>query len=570
MGVEPPWQGGVPPPEVVSGASPVDLCRSYGAAPGTDATTAIENALNDANAANRDTLLYFSKPGVYLIQGAQQTGAALGYAYTGQILVPARAAASGSITVTLAGCLAPARGWSSGIASETAAAGGVVLQTNAVAGKIIDAIPATNGFYPVTFVRLLLQDITIRSPDNPQLTAGVDGEAMLDLETNGSVVFDTVTPLGFNGPLTGNGVAIRFPGHNNAGQNHQRGDLMIEGWPTGAEHDEHFVADNLLIENCNVAVIPNAPQPGGGDGNPHSIRYNRLLIQGCATGFKPNTVGAYPFAVTGLVDIGDSVQRQTLVNLVDDPNNLMMGELTIHGYGVGDAAGFPVNGALNMRFRPVFGNGEDPTWPRDTFKRIVYGSYNHPGTTDRTNHTWRPDANFVGHQVTIAAGSLKAASGNVTESIFRYRKGRAQPSRVIHAALTTGPGAYNVWLEASHVISGANANNYIAIGLTGGKVTVTKVIGGANTILASSNAAVVAASTAYTVEVIISNPVGGTMTIQVLLNGTNILTTVVAGAGAIAGGIYSFSAAEAAQFVDTDPTGTEDGVGFFDTTSVVS
>ena len=94
----------------------LDLCRApYNCVPGTDITTALQAAVNLCSTANTDGNIYASTPGVYLINGAVQTGTAFGYSYAGQILFPARDPSGHKpISIRIMGMTPPAITWAGG------------------------------------------------------------------------------------------------------------------------------------------------------------------------------------------------------------------------------------------------------------------------------------------------------------------------------------------------------------------------------------------------------------------------------------------------------------------------
>ena len=120
--------GSVVSGNVVETGAWVDMCRVYGCLPGTDVTTAIQTAVNLANTNNLDTTLYFSTPGVYNLNGAQQSGTAFAYNYSGQVLFPARAFSLDMIHIRIMG-LSPFAGFGGGFAPSVPNGGVVLLPT---------------------------------------------------------------------------------------------------------------------------------------------------------------------------------------------------------------------------------------------------------------------------------------------------------------------------------------------------------------------------------------------------------------------------------------------------------
>src|ERR1039457_1781015 len=99
------------PPSVVSSSAAIDICRTYGATPGNDCTEAMQRAISAVVALGGGTV-YFSKPGVYQIDGVQVAGTSHGHAYSGQIVFPAVTFAETPVSITIEGpCPPPMVKW---------------------------------------------------------------------------------------------------------------------------------------------------------------------------------------------------------------------------------------------------------------------------------------------------------------------------------------------------------------------------------------------------------------------------------------------------------------------------
>jgi len=90
----------------------INMKQKYGIAPGQDITTALTSALAYAvaNCPNGAEIL-IPDPGVYNINGAQQTGTAQSYSYSGQVLIPAVALAN-SLPIRIRGGIRSSTGGS--------------------------------------------------------------------------------------------------------------------------------------------------------------------------------------------------------------------------------------------------------------------------------------------------------------------------------------------------------------------------------------------------------------------------------------------------------------------------
>jgi hypothetical protein len=454
---------------------------SYPAWAGQDATSALQSAVNYFSANNIDGTVEFSRPGIYLLNGAQQTGSAQGYSYSGQILFPARALASGMISVRVRGS-SPIAGFAEPAASNPA--GGVVLLSAATSGCIFDAIPSYMASTAAqTFLSVTFENVVIRAHANPQLTAAVNGTVLAGMRFFDTVHIDTTAPGGSaSSALTGSGYGAIFPVIFNMGENHQTGDAAITGYPTGLSYGEHFVAENILIQGCVNGIYPNDVSEG------HSCKIQRCCVQGVVSVINANNNYG---RVSGFFDIGDpGGVSTTLEYVVNDSQNRLYGtvEVAVVEYSGGDDVqrGFPVNGGLNLKLVPYTGRGGE--LPYDTFTRLLYTSAAAAGVTDSTFHVWTPIGSNSPLQV-LAANQCTGLSSGSTTGIVKYNGGRASMSRTVRTVTALRASNYAMWHIIGNVISGANYNangNYLNITVQSGVIKIIKQIGGTQYQLAAT------------------------------------------------------------------------------------
>jgi hypothetical protein len=509
---------------------------------GQDATTALQAALNYFPAQNIDGTVEFSVPGVYLLNGAQQTGTSQTRAYSGTVLFPARAytaTPNNFLSIRIKGPHPYAGFWSGN-------AGGVALLGAAppTGGAIFDSIGGSNlGSGRVfTSIDVTFEDLAVRTTDNPQGSA-INATGLAGLTFRGSCIIDTPAPT----TLTGSGYGVQWPAQGNFAMLHQSGELMIAGFPFGMTTAEHLVVEYVLFQGCGTAIAAAAVA--------HPVKINKACIQACLYAVAPLTAAST--ALTAFLDIGDSAP----IALLNDPNNYILGEITVAAtsYTANAGYGVPSNGGLNATIKMA--RRSPSAWPTDTFSRVngnFNGSYTNsytygPGCTDRTGHIWSPT-----QAVTFPASGMQATLGGWTRAWVRYLAGRNNPSRVVRMKVTLGT-TYTVALFLSKILS-SNAITGVYVLLTGGQVNIQRVVNSVGTTVASSSAGAVSASAAHTIDAVISNPyaVAGLYTLTVYLDGVQVVT-------------YTLSSSDATALADTEQFSTQDGFGMYgDTTTVIN
>jgi len=479
----------------------------------TDDTAAWTAALADAVAyalnGHGAATISCPKAGVSLIHGPSLTGTALSYSYAGQILIPAVPLLH-PIAITIKGP-GPIPILKDPGYAEQAAAGGLILQSNATTGYVFDCIPSFDiaSTVPFTNVMLTFEDVGVRLPDDPQ-AGGCNFSALARLRTRGTFSIDT-TADGLSATFpTGTLPALTTPAPHSAAMCHLSGDVQIVGFPIGILAGEHFLADNCSIEYCKVAVRPKSPSS-------HATKFTRLLVQECQTVFQvpDSTFGGYIEAFVDM-ECAESGTWQ-IVAFIDDANAKLLGNIS-YVCTTDTTKGLPMIGGYNINLRNLLNGGQGffGNAPYDTFTRIVdVTASSNIGSTDQTSHPWH---SFSGTFTTLT-GTLKAAQSGIRLIGCRYLMRDSCGSRTVTAKITTGSS------YACGLFLGRNAaGNYLYVELTGGAVTINKMVSGAATNLATSSAGVVAASTLYTVTVIYTQTPGSSWAVNVLINGTSVAT----------------------------------------------
>jgi hypothetical protein len=475
----------------------IDLTAApYNAVPGADITAALQAAVNTATLTNGGVDIFFSKPGQYLLNGAQQTGTAFGYAYSGQILFPAFSDADQRWPVIRIRGELPT-GFGPANLPET------VLVSDATTGNIFDVIPgALVNAQPSSGLTVLLEDIAILGPTNPQC-GGVKLQCAAFARTD-RVFVATPAPNLNPSTLSGNGLGLTMPGMSSSGQTIR--DTWVAGWPLGLQPGDHcvMVGDNEIY-GCRYALNLN-----GGDNPQH--------LQGYSWGCTYGIVGSAVTMVTG--EWGFESDGIGLV-AVEDPNDYIYGDLTVFPDVYTTSSPLPsVFGPtphLNMRRSQ---NGLD--WmrsnPLDTFTRSAGAATSGaavPGVCDQTLNPWYVTGG--GFQI-ATAGQLKGTTGS-NECITLAKNGGDQ--RTVTAAVTLGSASPNVYVLLQYVTA-----NQIGISVGPSNTVTLNMPGGA-----TYTGGTVAPSTSYVVAgMLFYNDAGLPWRVQVSLGGTVIIDHVLTSA----------------------------------------
>lgn len=489
--------GGVSGASLLSTAS-VDLCNStYNATPGQDITAALQTALNwiAANSPNGGEI-YFSKPGTYLINGAQQTGTAQSYSYSGQILIPAVALAN-SMPIRLRGAVA-----ASGGGSTTGAPNGVILQSNATTGYVFDIIPSFTEFgCPWTGVMPIFENIIVRTSDDPTC-GGLNMACTQRFQANRLIVD---TPTAFTAPVTGSKAALVLP------QNYNNGDVSLHnctfrGYPIGLVLSEHAALNNVDVAYCLTAFK--------GAGRGHANWFGYVDAEECPTIFDGGSAPAFgsPAVSAGTVVYGfldfENVNTGSLkpVNFVNDAEatNPVVGKLDVWGT-IGST--YPTTGGRLLDVVPVVqpaslgprqrGVGWLESHPFDNFGRLVaLSGSGAPGQCNPSMHPWRVEAGSF----SVSGGQLKGLSGADKCFVPVLRAGNfsslagAALSRTLTLKFTLGHTSPGVRLLACAAWNGTGAVN------AGATAIELRLNGGATPLLRANNSNIVAFGSTLAVD----------------------------------------------------------------------
>lgn len=309
----------------------IDLSQPpYSVGPGGDLTTALQAAMTALATAGKSGTIFIPDQGEpYTLDGAQQTGGTGATAYSGQVVVPLVAynGATPQITIRiLGGTPAPQTYWG---VTQPAPDSGTVVVSNAASGNIMDVHAGTITGLPQVFscVTVLLENLVILCPNNPAC-----GGLRLDRAFSAGIRSLMLGPNAAAATFPTNGtVGLWLPQTNNAAGVYVR-DTCIYGFGTGLRHADHAQLDQVTIDFCNVAVVP--------DGVAEMATYTRLCIQQCAYGIQPTTAASS--YIIGNVDYSYAASGSfsTLLD-IDDPGNVLYGDLRCA----------IVDGGVNLRTR---------------------------------------------------------------------------------------------------------------------------------------------------------------------------------------------------------------------------
>jgi hypothetical protein len=364
---------------------------------GVDCGSALQTAIDTASVANGGVDVIFSLPGVYLLNGTQQTGTAYTYSYSGQVLFPAFPYATEAMPVIRIRGMVPA-----GLGETDIAGGGVFLYSSAASGNVFDVIPGGEvNSDPLSGITVLLEDLRIIVPTNPQcggakLYAANAAHVKRFAACAWSVVQNVST-------LTGSGVALTMPGVSSGGQSIEG--VWLDGFPVALIPADHCVmyGDNQ-IWHCKDGVHLNGAE------NPVEMM---IYIGGTENG----VVGNAATIVRGKVgwELAGGLGFSGV--LISDPNDYLSGDLHVY-FNYADISTVPAcvfgrNPALNLR---RINDGRD--WmsrhPSETFTRDATAATTGstvPGITDGTLTPWWVQS---GTWTIATSGQLKAlGSGNI-------------------------------------------------------------------------------------------------------------------------------------------------------------
>ena len=194
---------------------------------------------------------------------------------------------------------------------------GTIIQTDGTTGALISGFSADTGQGPFTNVKLTLDNLLLRSYDNPSIVM-VNAGNIAGLEIGHLVVDTGFAPLCgyFPGctftevPTHSNGIGVITPNLNNIGTVliHE---LNVHGYYTHLWAQEHANVNNffcLWAVNCIIA------QSGG-----HSIHFNRVELEEATNGITSNGV------LTVLTV--SNLSGQNVTTMVNDSANWLEGTI---------------------------------------------------------------------------------------------------------------------------------------------------------------------------------------------------------------------------------------------------
>lgn len=504
----------------------IDLCRApYNATAGADITTALQNAINAIATAQTSGEIYFSKPGVYLVNGALQTGTVTGtaptvnYTYNGQILFPPVTQASGKpLAITIRGTAAPFKG---GTVNK---AGGTILRTNLTSGWMFDAIPvysAYNAQYPWTNVSPVFKNIVLESAATDPQHGMVKAITCQTFKMEDTLVSCLGAPTATLS--TGTIEAVSLPQVQNDGDVTLR-DCNIRGFGLGLRLTEHLELSSTRIGFCGVAFVSN--------GSAHLNKFVRANVENCPTVFKCETIINGPVSVEGHLDWECSVV--TPVAFMDYASGFssMRGSLDVWfsfpGGSLPITTGTATNDSslwrdFNLRNIGQGGRGSLDQHPSDEFRRAVANpTTGTPGLTWPTLHRWlKAKGSFKITGAADAVGALSSTNGT-TESQALLMARNGGESRLVNSTFVLGTGYHCAqWLN--YLQTGSHAFFFLAVDLAGTTLKLNAFLGSvtANTqqTLASATVAVASGQT-HTISSRILNDATGLPThVTVYLDG---------------------------------------------------
>ena len=496
----------------------IDLCSApYNKRPGDDVTDALQAAVN-ALAAGGGGEVFFSRSGVYTMDGPQQTGTVLGHDYSGQVLLPTGTLVS-PLAIRIRGAQPPFQGGSVHLSR------GTVLQSSATSGWMFDCIPGFNQFgavHPWTNMLLQFEDIVLMAPDDPQcgainaITCHAFAARRLVVRTD---VNDSSASF-YNGyTRTGALEAISLPQNLNDGNIYLE-DCVVRNWKKGIRITEHVYFNNVRISFCESAMVTN--HPGG--------HYNTgtLNVENCLNVFEYDAASS-----TGTCFLDMSVDwegQQGGDNLfVCADKQSFRGSLRL-AQGGGQVGSVPVDlggtGLAKMLekvdiaslIRP--GSGWMTTYPSDNFARTVT-PLDRPGLCYPSYHPWFLHEGSVEIVTAGATGAMRSTNGG-GDTVAAVQSMKVGRSRQVSARFVLG-ASYDCGLVIGLVEAGSNINKHIRVRLTGGRLYVVGHLSGVTT--PYSNGVSVTVGSTYTLSAtVITNPDGVATQLVGYLNGVKQFT----------------------------------------------
>lgn len=507
----------------------------------TDCTAAIQAAIDAANAAGGG-VVRFPNRGIYRINGPQRTGtSAQDYAYSGQLLLPARSMTTGPRAVIAfeGPLMAPQVAWQVG--NEPAHTSGAVLLSNATTGYVIDGIAGSASFSPITNVFGVFNNLTIRTPNNPQC-GGLNGVTLAGMSVRGCSI-DVNAPGNAITVPTGTRYGLRLPANGNAAFVHVT-DTQITGYPVGLSHGEHAQLNNVAVQMTGVGIRPQNLYT-------HGAQYERVLLQECIIGIQARSVPGDGGTIRGFIDFEDhpGTPWQSTC-FIDDPDNKLYGHLEIYST-TPLFKGYPVRGCHKLNLSDSLNGavGWMQSYPLDTFKRTI-DQPNMVGTCDKSTHPWVPFSPWTTINTTADAdghGRMRSERDNgLGVAIVNWFSRSNQDSRTVLARLTMRAAGGEIGLIINRV---STNGNFLFVTLhNDGHVKIGKQVSNNDTVLAPSAGGLIVGGGTYKLAASFFHPIGTLPVVKAYLDGVEVAS-------------YTLTDAETAVLTEQDDTNIERGDG---------
>lgn len=306
----------------------------------TDDTTAIQDAIDAAEAAGGGTV-FFPVPSVaYKIAGALQD-TSRGNA---QIIMPIReyaAAGDSCMTIELRGELNVSSVASVGGAQDTPTGLSKIRSTlGSGTGACIGGWGPGTSLADFTNVKLVMRDLEIEMPANPTNSA-VDASHIAQFEADNLLIhcgeFDIAS---ISTQTTSTSYGLKTPGNSNGAMT-RLGVVNIVGFYNGLQVGEHCIGENVSMWGCTSAVVPIAAD--------HASRFGRLMAVHCKNGIVPT--GSHCTWIDQFNVEHAASGTWTPTYDVSDASNYLRGALRWHVVlaGTGAHSGFLSTGALYFK-----------------------------------------------------------------------------------------------------------------------------------------------------------------------------------------------------------------------------
>lgn len=506
---------------------------------GGDSTAGVQQALIDGVAAGFDFELYSSQPGVFLINGALQSGtdtvSGHPYNYNGQILFPPNPATSPTINILIRGSMVPVNTVAHQVADPTPAGGLVFLTNLTTPGWMFDSHASNYQTSPMNNLNVTFANVHGRAPVDPQ--CGFVNASTIRFSTRDHVTWgpnvagtDTTVPTG---TLPAFYMPPVNPGSSNLTVARLCGKVEAWGCPGLAIVGENFWAEDLKAYHCPQYVLRLAA------GGAHSVKVLRVNPNTCGPTLDVPDSSGYGGTVDIMIDHDNDIVNSASYSgvLINDPGNRLLGKIDVVctriPAGQQVSGGLPIIGGHKVGVANLTNGGSSffDKWPTDNFQRLIYNAAN-MGQADQWFHPW---VALSGTGGVPAKNQFQSTTGS---GIFLpgIQVQAAHQTRTVRAVITTQAGTYNVGVFAGYITapSVANTQNFLFATLVGGKVELFKSIGGTNTNLANSAANIVTGSGTYILDLNVSTTLAGGTVLTAYLTPTITLSAqITAGGGAI-------------------------------------